>query len=320
MDFSRGIIKKFYKQQEKSNKLGVFLYNKRIMRKFFEAIDYIEENLTEDISIHDIAAVGCYSTYHFCRMFKGLTGESLKTYVRKRRLTEAGKKLYDYPDRLLDLAMEYQFDSHEAFTRAFKKMFYVTPEKYRQYEHPRAVIYQPKFTADMVEHLNDNLTIQPRIEKVRPIKIMGFKRTIGKTVDHDAKDDIKKLWFEFIPYMDQIPQRVGNHALGICEYNYDMHDMRFDYIAALEIEDFFPISDEFYQAEIPEQTYAIFTHKEATGEMTTVNDTIKYIWCTWLPKSDYTYSGTPDFKLYADRFNEDNLTGEIDFYIPIVPK
>ncbi|UYO99245.1 helix-turn-helix transcriptional regulator [Oceanotoga sp. DSM 15011] len=70
--------------------------------------------------------------YHFHRIFNELTGETLKSYIRKRRLTEASKDLLNCNNSIIDIAFDYGFESQESFTRAFKKVFKVTPGKYRK--------------------------------------------------------------------------------------------------------------------------------------------------------------------------------------------
>ena len=95
------------------------------MERIFKSIDYIEKNMYEPIDIHDIARAAHYSTYHFCRVFRSLVGDSPKEYLRKRRLTIAADRLVKGETSILDIALDCQFESHATFTRSFKQFWFI---------------------------------------------------------------------------------------------------------------------------------------------------------------------------------------------------
>ncbi len=97
-----------------------------------QAIDYIEHNLTHPLTVEVVAAAIGYSRFHFTRLFQATTGMAVVTYLRRRRLHEAACQLVVTKKPILDIALDYQFDSQEAFTRAFKRMFSVAPGRYRR--------------------------------------------------------------------------------------------------------------------------------------------------------------------------------------------
>lgn len=95
------------------------------------AITHLESCLTTPTSIEEAAALVGYSRYHFSRLFLAVTGITPVAYLRKRRLTEAARELATSSKRILDIALDYQFQSQEAFTRSFKQEFGVSPGLYR---------------------------------------------------------------------------------------------------------------------------------------------------------------------------------------------
>ncbi|WP_166241055.1 helix-turn-helix domain-containing protein [Paenibacillus turpanensis] len=98
-----------------------------------QSLDYIEKHLTQTILLKDVSKIGMFSKHHFYRVFYSVVGSTLADYVRTRRLTKAALELAHTNERILDIALKYHFQSQEAFTRAFKKMFHLTPRQYREY-------------------------------------------------------------------------------------------------------------------------------------------------------------------------------------------
>ncbi|MCO6524356.1 MAG: MDR efflux pump AcrAB transcriptional activator RobA [Candidatus Schmidhempelia sp.] len=99
-----------------------------------DLIKWIEKNLEQPLSIDHVATKSGYSKWHLQRMFKDVTGKILGTYIRHRRLTHAALALKLTSKPILDIAMQYQFDSQQTFTRSFKKQFKLTPANYRRAE------------------------------------------------------------------------------------------------------------------------------------------------------------------------------------------
>src|SRR5690625_2014370 len=94
-----------------------------------KAIEYMEENLLDDITIKDIAKIAHMSPYHFQRSFMILTDMSVKEYLSRRRLTKSAQELSSTNMRVTDLAYKYGYDTPESFSKAFRKQHGVTPSK-----------------------------------------------------------------------------------------------------------------------------------------------------------------------------------------------
>ncbi|MCX8641020.1 MULTISPECIES: MDR efflux pump AcrAB transcriptional activator RobA [unclassified Gilliamella] len=100
-----------------------------------DLIVWIEKNLEQPLSIDNVSQKSGYSKWHLQRMFKEVTGQVLGTYIRHRRLTYAALSLRMTSKPILDIAMQYRFDSQQTFTRSFKKQFNETPASYRRSEY-----------------------------------------------------------------------------------------------------------------------------------------------------------------------------------------
>ncbi len=106
------------------------LYNHEIIIK--KIILYVEENLHEPLTLGNIAAQSNFSKYHFHRIFQFTVGMTVTEYIRLRRLANASSALLYTSERILDIALYYQFESQESFTRAFKEIYKLPPGKYRR--------------------------------------------------------------------------------------------------------------------------------------------------------------------------------------------
>ena len=283
------------------------------MQRFFKSIDFIEQHLSDKISVHDIAAASHYSTYHFSRIFRALVGDTPKEYLRKRRLTLAAKRLLTEDIGILEIAVECQFDSQEAFTRAFKALFNMTPAQYRKINEPFRLLYKKPIEPTDLMFLQTNISREPEIVQQPAMKVVG----IANTYD-DGNLSLPKLWAGFAPYRNSIDNRVGQDFFGIYEnYEETSDGTTFVYICAAQVSNFDNVPQGMITRELHAQTYARFTH---IGSLDRLEDTLKYIWGSWLPKSAYQFAEKPDFELLPAGFNDNDPQNKIYLHIPILPK
>ena len=118
------------------------------------AIDYIERNLTQPLPIEQVAKVVGYSRFHFDRLFLAAVGDTPASYLRKRRLTEAAREIVTANKSLLELTLDYQFQSQEAFTRSFKRMFGFSPGAYRRRRRLSRMFYKITLRPQKIFYLN----------------------------------------------------------------------------------------------------------------------------------------------------------------------
>lgn len=97
-----------------------------------DLLNWLEGHLDQPLSLDNVATKAGYSKWHLQRMFKDVTGHAIGAYIRARRLTKSAVALRLTSRPILDIALQYRFDSQQTFTRAFKKQFSVTPALYRR--------------------------------------------------------------------------------------------------------------------------------------------------------------------------------------------
>lgn len=115
--------------------------------------EYIDENILRKITLRELAVAAGYSPWHAARLFKETIGKSPFEYIRALRLSKAALVLRDNDERVLDVALDFVFDSHEGFTRAFSKEFGIPPGKYSQ-NTPPIQLFMPQKVFDTYRSLH----------------------------------------------------------------------------------------------------------------------------------------------------------------------
>ena len=231
-----------------------------------KALWFIESHLADELTLDEISGIAGISRFHMVRAFAAATGLSVMRYVRARRLTEAARALAGGAPDILSLALEADYGSHEAFTRAFRDHFGITPEAVRAAARVDHLRLQEPLVMDST--LTDKLR-PPRFETGKALLVAG----IGERCTHEnGGAGIPNQWQRFHHKVAGIPDRVGQVAYGVC-CNGD-NSGNFDYIAGVEVSDFSDLPREFAKVRIAEQNYAVFTHAE---HISTIRRTVNTI-------------------------------------------
>jgi len=270
-----------------------------------KALWYIESHLAEPLTLDDISGVGGVSRFHMVRAFAAATGFSVMRYVRARRLTEAARALAAGAPDILSLALDADYGSHEAFTRAFRDHFGVTPEAVRA----TGCLVRLKLQEPILMDSTALETIEPpRFETSNAMLIVG----IGDRFSHENAAGIPGLWQRFGQSIGNIPHRIGQVAYGVCCNGDDAGN--FDYIAGVEVPDFSDVPYEYMRVRIPGQKYAVFTHRD---HVSSIRRTINTIWNHWLPSSGFQIADSPNFERYDEKFDPATGNGGFEIWVPI---
>ncbi|PCE33488.1 AraC family transcriptional regulator [Burkholderia ubonensis] len=270
-----------------------------------KALWFIENELGDELTLDRISANCGMTRFGFSRNFSMSTGWPVMRYVRSRRLTRAARTLVQGAPDILHVALDAGYGSHEAFTRAFRDLFGVTPDEVRA-RHSLAGL-------SLVEPLRmKELKIvdlaPPRFEVSEKRLIAGMS---GRFT-FETNEGIPALWQTFIPYIGNLPDQVGGVTYGVC-CNPEA-DGSFEYVAGVEVtrRDRLPAS--FRCVEIEPQRYAVFEHR---GHISTVHQTFHSIWNGWLPTSGLKAAEAPEFERYSEDFDPVAGTGVLEIWLPI---
>ncbi len=265
----------------------------------------IESRFASELSLDEIAEVSGVSRFHLRRALGAATGRSVMRYVRERRLSEAARQLADGAPDILQVALDWGYGSHEAFTRAFREQFGVTPEELRA----RRDLSSLTLVEPLSMHAENRIPLaEPRIVTGKPMLIAGFSGHFSV----DNTQGIPLLWQKIAPHFGHIPGQKGYVAYG-ASYNCD--DVgAFDYIAGAEVTSFSDLSEEFARLTVPEQLCAVFEHN---GHITGIKQTYEAIWRDWLPKSGREPAMGVTLERMDERFDAATGNGIVEIWVPL---
>jgi AraC family transcriptional regulator len=270
-----------------------------------KALWFIESHLVGELTLDEVAAVAGVSRFHMVRAFAAATGLSVMRYVRARRLSEAARALAAGAPDILSLALDADYGSHEAFTRAFRDHFGMTPEAVRGLACLDHLELQEPILMDST--LTDKLQA-PRFETSKPLLVAG----ISERYSCESSAGIPGQWQRFHQSVANIPGRTGQVAYGVCCNGDDAGN--FDYIAGVEVSDFSDLRREFAGVRIPGQKYAVFAHRD---HISTIRRTVNTIWNQWLPASGLEVADAPNFERYDENFDPITGNGGLEIWLPV---
>jgi AraC family transcriptional regulator len=266
-----------------------------------KAIWFVEGHLGEEITLDDVADVAGLSRHHMVRAFGQVTGRSVMRYVRARRLSEAARGLAAGAPDILSVALDAGYGSHEAFTRAFRDQFGVTPERVRAH----GCVTTLKLVEPIkLDHLLAVKLAPPRMVERGPILLAGL-------LEHYKDGDMSAIpnqWQRFGPWLGNIPGQVRFVAFGVVCNGDD--EGTTDYLTAMEVTDFGDLSAELSRMRLAAQRYAVFSH---AGHISEIQSVWRTIWADWVPHRVKKLCDAPFFELYPEAF--DPMTGEGGFEI-----
>ena len=238
------------------------------MRFVGKVLWFIESNFRKDVSLDDIADACGVSRFHMCRGFASATGTPVMEYLRGRRLTEAARQLAAGAPSITDVALEAGYGSHEAFTRAFRDWFGVTPETIRHGgtvdQHLLLEPIRMERAAQKAPELE-----APRHEVVGPMTIIGLSRRYGYT----EIAGIPAQWTEFQAYEGTLGERAGVWY-GVCD-GFNEADSTFRYTCGVEVSDPREVPAELDAIQLARREYLAFTHR---GHISELRHTMNAIW------------------------------------------
>ncbi len=267
-----------------------------------ESIDYIENNINEKLTVEDIAAVASYSSFHYQRLFQMLTGFTLGEYIRNRRMTMASKELLTSDIKVIDLAYKYQYESPEAFTRAFKKLFEMTPTQLKKSED--SIKVYPRLSIQV--QMTGRESLSYKIIEKDGFYIEGFKKSFTAE-EIMAGKAYSSFWQEKHVEINELLEKNDTVSrIGAGRYRENNQGI-YDAIIGT-------YGDNGTTLYVPKTKWCVFTGKGP------VKETLPLLWqrifLEWFPKTSFQHSGMTELEIFP-LGNTDSSSYRYEIWIPL---
>jgi len=278
-----------------------------------KAVNYIEENLDEEIDGLCVSQQVCYSLYHFIRLFQSVTGFSPKSYIQQRRLSESVYQLRNTSRKIADIAYEYQFGSPEVFTRAFRKQFRISPSEIRNGYPLSSLNLVTRLTKESIFRSSKVKDLPPELVELDERILVGLSFFLS---DQMKIDNLSTEWSRLMRELDTIEERMQPERYYQLQYWSDKQELGGLYFfTGVEVKRIVNLNPLFVVKTIPAGKYLRFIHHGVSNK---VGYTYQYIYTRFLPETDFRLSQPFNFEYYGERYlGPGNENSESEIYIPI---
>ena len=272
------------------------------------AVDFIESRLAHPFDAPSIASAASMSVWQLHRLFQAAVGESLMDYVRRRRLASTLGPLRDSRRRILDIALDAGFDSHEVFCRAFRREYRCSPGQVRRGANTFIPYPRPCVDESYVHHRFRGMQLEPVLCELPSLEVAGrtlmFDRGQGPTY-------VPSLWKSVIGECGLGPTDV----VGVTDID-SSHPNVLRYFAG------FPWGQDAPPAGWTSRTLAGGLHAcfDHVGHVQAIEYTVHYIHAVWLPQSEWEPAGTWELERYPTGWQRDGSGPPLRICVPIQPK
>lgn len=286
-----------------------------------DSIDFIERNLSSSIDVGKVCEQVRMSPWQFQRVFRFQVGTSIGAYIRGRRLTECFRKLLEAPNyRILDLALDFQFGSHEAFSRSFKAHFGFSPSEVNANAERLSLLGTPKFARSDFERIWASIQERPEVKDYASSDLIGFEREVSSPFaeNTDLESETHLVWKEFSQKIKGVSKSPGFSAIsyGVAlSTNDHLVSPKMRYFAAKRESDFLELPDGFLKLRLAGGQYASFSLQ---GSLKQIQLLVDYIYAIWLPGSKFTRRAGSDFEVFESSVHLPPGIISYQYNIPVI--
>ena len=282
-----------------------------------KAIDFIEDNITDELDYIEISKQAYVSSFHFQRVFSILCGYTVGEYIRNRRLTLAGAELSHSDVKVIDVALKYGYDTPESFTRAFTRFHGITPSSARQ----KGVNLKSFSRLSIKLSLEGGNVMNYRIEEKDEMTFIGHKiHCAGSITNFEMRyENDCKHWVDTRPEQEILCDiRIEGENIW-----YDVYptftDEGYDHYISVQTKcDNIPEGLE--KLVIPECTYAIFETTRTMYPTRQYVELLRQIVSQWLPSSEYILADKPHLNVIHWFKNPNKEKRYFEVWMPVEKK
>jgi AraC family transcriptional regulator len=278
------------------------------------ALEYIEDHLTDTLDYSDIAGQAYSSEYNFQRVFSILFGMTLGEYIRNRRLSKAGEELMVSNLHIIDIAIKYGYESADGFSKAFKNFHGVLPSEVKN-----STIRLKSFTPLNIKiSLEGGIMKYYRIEEKTPFTLIGYTKHFEGSPDAECREKQECDFFIGTRQNQELLRQITSEQdlqFGIIE---NIADNGYDFSIAVNALSNIHCEN-FRRIDVCGGTYVVFETEHTAYPTQHHIQLRKDIVCNWLPGSNYELDNRPEIIVYHwDMPKNDNRY--IELLLPIKEK
>jgi AraC family transcriptional regulator len=290
-------------------------YKERILR----VLTHIQEHLDETLDLEELARVACFSSFHFHRIFAAMTGETIADHVRRLRLERAAMELRSGAKQVIQVALDAGYEAHEAFTRAFKAAYGVSPAAFRRATGPIAILAAPSgvhfrqgvpLTTFNTNHITTK-TMKVITKKIKPMRV-AYLRHVG------PYETTRQTWTDLMARLSADKQiRKRSVFIGMGHDNPTVtpaSELRYD--ACITV-------DEEYEPKKPVKLQTIDGGDHAVVKncpVGKIKDAFQYLYGKWLARSSRELRPAPGMVVVGARDAVAPRKLRVDIYMPLQPR
>jgi len=287
-----------------------------MLKELNHVIDYIEEHLTDDLSLEVISEYAGVSDFHFRKIFYYLSGLTLNEYIKNRRLSEANKDLLQ-GEKVTDIAFKYGYQSMDGFTRAFKKWSGFLPSDVAKTGISKSY---PKLS--FIITVKGGISMEFRIENKPAFNLVGVSTRVPMQFE-GVNNEIVKLAMSITDKQKEEMHSLQNiepHEIVNASYDADANFLKEEgdlthLIGILTTEN--QVSDLLEKVPVKACTWAIFPNEGPFPS--TLQNTMAKVYSEWLPSSDYEVINAPTFSFTKmDKHKKDYAYSEV--WVPVLKR
>lgn len=275
---------------------------------------WLDNHLESPLTLDHVAAKSGYSKWHLQRMFKEVTGQAIGSYIRKRRLSKSAVALRLTGKSILEIALQYHFDSQQTFTRAFKKQFNQTPAYYRRINEWNMSCLCPAM--DLLPREAPNVEYVTLPEK--QLLCMNHPYTCSLPQIGEVLLQYRvQFWQNYLPsHIQALPNPLyGLHHAVISRKLGDEQQVFYTTAIDADHEIAGQLTGELIT--VPAQYYACFHYH---GPMNQLQQFVLNLYSIWLPEFNLTRVKGYDIEMFHPKLATYNNIPDVikcNYYIPI---
>ena len=294
-----------------------------------KTLNHIEDYIGDEIEMSELAEIAALSVFYYQRLFARLVKKPVREYIKLRRLARAYEILKNKDKRILDVAIEFGFSSHETFTRAFKDTYGITPMQYRDqpvglehFEKPNLLINYVMID-EGVPLISDGLVLEiNRMTLNRPIHLLGVTGHVFFTqgIMLGERTRVSKpgeVWNRFQQIKESVPHVIPGRQIGM-SYPGDAPEGFFTYFAGAEVE---KVSEDerFVNFTIPVREYIVCGY-EAEDEKLLHDNLGKAMKFTRFWLKSHHLRADPAVNFFPEIYFQDKSAAYMELWVPFVER